>query len=115
VQKNKKETDDPTVIYELSKIIREPATQSLFELSLNNEPLKAIEMLDNLLVNNGFNGQEIVDQLRKSARSFGLNHDSLAKIFQILGKVDFNLIDCSNERIQLEALIFGLTGIICLS
>ncbi|MGB8312754.1 MAG: AAA family ATPase [Halobacteriota archaeon] len=115
VQKNENEADDLTVVYELSKIIREPAIQSLLELSLNNEPLKAIEMLDNLLVNNGFNGQEIVDQLRRSAQSFGLNHDSVAKIFQILGKVDFNLIDCSNERIQLEALIFGLTMIICRS
>jgi len=115
VQTNENEADDLTVVYELSKAIREPAIQSLLELSLNNEPLKAIEMLDTLLVNNGFNGQEIVDQLRRSAQSFGLNHDSVAKIFQILGKVDFNLIDCSNERIQLEALIFELTMVICRS
>ncbi|HXY87945.1 MAG TPA: AAA family ATPase [Candidatus Acidoferrales bacterium] len=115
VQKNENEANDLTAVYELSKIIREPVIQSLLELPLNNEPLEAIKMLDKLLVNNGFNGQEIVEQLRRSARSSGLNHDLVAKIFQILGKVDFNLTNCLNERIQLEALIFGLTMIICRS
>jgi replication factor C small subunit len=109
---NESNAGDLTAVYELSKIIRTPEIQSLLELSLNNEPLKAIKVLDTLLLENGLNGQEIVAQLRRTARNVGLSQNSVAKILQILGRVDFNLIDSSNERIQLEALISELTMII---
>ncbi len=109
---NESNADDLTAVYELSNIIRAPEIQSLLELSLNNEPLKAIKVLDALLLENGLSGQEIVAQLRRNVRSIGLSQNSVAKILHILGRIDFNLIDCSNERIQLEALISELTMII---
>ncbi len=109
---NERNADDLTAVYELSNIIRAPEIQSLLELSLNNEPLQAIKVLDALLLENGLSGQEIVAQLRRNVRSIGLSQNSVAKILHILGRIDFNLIDCSNERIQLEALISELTMII---
>jgi replication factor C small subunit len=109
---NERNADDLIAVYELSNIIRAPEIQSLLELSLNNEPLQAIKVLDALLLENGLSGQEIVAQLRRNVRSIGLSQNSVAKILHILGRIDFNLIDCSNERIQLEALISELTMII---
>jgi replication factor C small subunit len=109
---NERSADDLIAVYELSNIIRAPEIQSLLELSLNNEPLQAIKVLDALLLENGLNGQEIIAQLRRNVRSIGLSQNSVAKILHILGRIDFNLIDCSNERIQLEALISELTMII---
>ena len=109
---NERNADDLTAVYELSNIIRAPEIQSLLELSLNNEPLQAIKVFDALLLENGLSGQEIVAQLRRNVQSIGLSQNSVAKILHILGRIDFNLIDCSNERIQLEALISELTMII---
>jgi replication factor C small subunit len=109
---NERNADDLSAVYELSKVTRTSEIQSLLELSLNNDLLKAIKELDALFLENGLNGQEIVEQLSRNARSIGLSQNLVAKILQILGRIDFNLIDCSNERIQLEALISELAMVI---
>lgn len=109
---NERNDDDLIAVHELSNILRTPEIQSLLELSLKNEPLKATKVLDTLLLESGLNGQEIIAQLRHNVRNIGLSQNSVAQILQLLGTIDFNLIDCSNERIQLEALISELTMII---
>ncbi len=107
---DKKITDE--ILYKSTATARPEDVQELLSVALTGDFLKAREFLDNLLINFGLSGEDIIRQIHHEV--FNLDIPDLTKVELVdqIGNIEFRLVEGSNERIQLESLIahFVLTG-----
>jgi replication factor C small subunit len=100
------------VLYKSTATARPEDVQELLNVALTGEFLKAREYLDNLLINYGLSGEDIIRQIHHEL--FNLDIPDITKVDLVdkIGNVEFRLVEGSNERIQLESLIahFVLIG-----
>ena len=69
-------------------------------------------MLDRLLIEYGVSGEDVLRQLHRSVFDMNVPDEYMVRLLDRIGETDFRLIEGSNERIQLEALLahFALIG-----
>ena len=69
-------------------------------------------MLDQLLIEYGVSGEDIVRQLHRAIFDLNVPDDVKVRLLDRVGETDFRLVEGSNERIQIEALLahFALVG-----
>lgn len=107
---DQKITDE--ILYKSTATARPEDVQELLQVALTGDFLKARENLDNLLINYGLSGEDIIRQIHHEL--FNLEIPDLTKVELVdqIGQIEFRLVEGSNERIQLEALIahFVLVG-----
>jgi replication factor C small subunit len=105
-------TIDGDALYKAASTVRPEEIRKLIERALSGEFLAARESLDRLLVEYGLSGEDVVRQLHRAV--FDLNIDDAFKVRLVdrIGEADFRLVEGSNERIQIEALLahFALLG-----
>ncbi len=105
-------TIDGDVLYKAASTVRPEEIKKLIEKALAGEFLPAREALDKLLIEYGLSGEDVVRQLHRAI--FDLNVPDLLKVRLLdrIGETDFRLVEGSNERIQIEALLahFVLVG-----
>jgi replication factor C small subunit len=77
----------------------------MLETALKGNFVEARAMLDEIMLNYGLSGEDIIRQIHKSF--FDLNIPDIEKVRLIdkTGEVEFRIVEGSNERIQLEALL----------
>lgn len=100
------------ILYKSTATARPEDVQELLQIALTGDFLKARERLDNLLINYGLSGEDIIRQIHHEV--FNLDIPDLTKVQLVdqIGENEFRLVEGANERIQLEALIahFVLVG-----
>ena len=105
-------TIDGDAMYKAASTVRPEETKRLIEKALSGDFLQARETLDKFLIEYGLSGEDVVRQLHRAV--FDLNIDDAHKVRLIdrIGEADFRLVEGSNERIQIEALLahFVLVG-----
>jgi replication factor C small subunit len=106
-----KEINDE-VMYKSTATARPEDVRDLLDMALTGDFMKAREHLDKLLITFGLSGEDIIRQIHHEV--FNLNVPDITKVELVdqIGEIEFRLIEGSNERIQLEALIahFVLVG-----
>ena len=60
--------------------------------------------LDDLLVNEGFSGEEVLDDVLRVARS-RYNGDRLAELHRLAGEIDMDLAEGTNDRLHISHLL----------
>ena len=107
---DQKITDE--ILYKSTATARPEDVLELLQVALTGDFLKARENLDNLLINYGLSGEDIIRQIHHEL--FNLEIPDLTKVELVdqIGQIEFRLVEGSSERIQLEALIahFVLVG-----
>ncbi len=107
---DKKITDE--VLYKSTATAKPEDVQELLKVALTGDFLKAREHLDNLLINYGLSGEDIIRQIHHEV--FNLSIPDLTKVQLVdhIGETEFRLVEGSSQRIQLESLIahFVLIG-----
>ncbi|WP_407354792.1 AAA family ATPase [Methanolobus sp. WCC5] len=76
----------------------------LFEAIISKDLLEARKFIDNLILEEGLSGREILLQLHKVATSSNEPEDTVAMWTTRIADTDFYLTESANERIQLESL-----------
>ena len=99
-------------VYTTTATARPEDVKEMLEIALSGNFVKAREKLDELLLNYGLSGEDIVRQIHRTV--FDLTVPDKVKIDMVerVGETDFRLVEGANERIQIEALLarVALTG-----
>jgi replication factor C small subunit len=99
------ETIDDEALYKTATIARPEDVKKLLDVALEGKFLGAREVLDELLIEYGLSGEDVIRQIHRTI--FDLSIDERHKVLLVdrLGEAEFRMVEGSNERIQLEALL----------
>jgi replication factor C small subunit len=100
---SKEITDE--VLYKSTATARPEDVQEMLQVALTGDFLKAREHLDKLLINYGLSGEDIIRQIHHEIFNLEVPDIVRVELVDQIGEVEFRLVEGSNERIQLEALI----------
>ncbi|HEV8595307.1 MAG TPA: replication factor C small subunit [Thermoplasmata archaeon] len=96
---------DEETLYKTASTARPEEVKKLIELSLGGDFLQAREALDDLLIEYGLSGEDVVRQIHRAVFEMSLPDAFRVKLVDAVGEAEFRLVQGSNERIQLESLL----------
>jgi len=102
---------DEELVYQIAAKAKPAEIKEMMLLALKGEFLKARNKLDTLLLKYGLSGEDILRQMHREVFSLDIDEEKKVKIIDMIGDHDFRLVEGSNERIQIEALIAKMTVI----
>ncbi len=105
-----KEIDDE-IIYKMAASLRPEMAKELIETALNGDFLAARKMLDDMMIEYGLSGEDVIKGLHNVIVDMSLPEMEKARIIDKMGEIEFRIVEGSNERIQLEALIAYLSAL----
>lgn len=99
-------------IYQITATARPEEIGELIDLALQSDFMGARTKLDNLLINQGLSGEDVIVQIHRTMFDKSMPDLLKVKLMDRIGEIDFRLTEGANERIQLEALLayFVLAG-----
>jgi replication factor C small subunit len=105
-------TIDGDTLYKAAATVRPEEIKKLIEKALSGEFLQAREALDKLLIEYGLSGEDVVRQLHRAIFDLNVPDTFKVQLLDRIGETDYRLVEGSNERIQIEALLahFVLVG-----
>ncbi|HID43093.1 MAG TPA: replication protein C, partial [Archaeoglobaceae archaeon] len=83
--------------------------EELISTILDGKFIEAREKLDNLMIDYGMSGEDVVYQLFRQILSSGLDEKLKARLVEKLGEIDFRLTEGAHERLQLNAYLAYLS------
>jgi replication factor C small subunit len=103
---------DQKAVFEVSALAKPEEVREMLELALNGKFEEARGKLNDLLVNQGLSGEDILEQIHREIFNLKLPEPMKVKLVDRVGEFDFRLSEGANERIQLEAVLahFALVG-----
>jgi replication factor C small subunit len=93
------------ILYKSTATARPEDVQELLKVALTGDFIKSREHLDNLLINYGLSGEDIIRQIHHEVFNLDIPEITKVELVDKIGEVEFRLVEGSNERIQLESLI----------
>lgn len=103
---------DSDAIYRVTSTAKPEEVKILLEKALRGDFIEARSLLDELFIEYGLSGEDIVKQIHSTVFDLGIPEKMKAELVDRIGEAEFRLIEGSNERIQIEALLsnFFLIG-----
>ncbi len=99
-------------LYKVSSTARPENVTSLLETAIKGNFNDARKLLDDMLIEYGLSGEDIIAQIHRSIVKLTIDDEIKVKLIDRIGEIEFRMVEGSNERIQLEALLafFVLAG-----
>jgi replication factor C small subunit len=103
---------DSDSLYRAAGAARPEDVRRMVETALKGDFLGARSMLDELLIEFGLAGEDLLREVYRAVYDLSAPDELKVRMVDRIGEADFRLIQGSNERIQLEALLssFALMG-----
>ena len=99
-------------IYKIAGVAHPEEIIKMMTLSINGNFLGAREQLDKLMIESGLSGDEIIKEMHRVATSsLSINDDLRVLLIDRIGEAEFRIVEGSNPRIQIEALLAFLSHI----
>lgn len=98
-------------IYQTTGMANPEEVKKMLETALAGNFIHAREMLDNIMIIYGLSGQDIIRQIHSTFFELSITDSEKVRLMDKTGEVEFRIIEGSNERIQLEALLAYLVMI----
>ncbi|ODS40171.1 Replication factor C small subunit, partial [Candidatus Altiarchaeales archaeon WOR_SM1_SCG] len=98
-------------VYGIAAIARPEEIQNIMAFAINNKFLDARNMLDNLMLNYGMSGEDILLQMNREVMNLNVDDNFKVRIIDLIGECNFCLVEGANERVQLEALLARIMAI----
>ena len=96
---------DLDVIYQTTGMANPQAVKEMIETDLNGNFIKARDMLDDIMITFGLSGQDIIKQIHATFFDLSITDAEKVRFMDKTGEIEFRIVEGSNERIQLEALL----------
>jgi replication factor C small subunit len=105
-------TIDEDSVYETTATAHPDEIRGLVETALKGDFIAARTVLDNLLITYGMSGEDVLRQVHRSIFDLALSDRVKVRLIDRVGEAEFRLVEGSNERVQIEALLahFVLVG-----
>ncbi len=103
---------DEETIYKTTATARPEDVEAMLETALGGNFMKAREKLDQLLIEYGLSGEDVVKQVHRAVYDLAVPDDVKVRLVDRIGDADYRLVEGANEHIQIEALLahFQLVG-----
>ncbi|MBO6084178.1 MAG: replication factor C small subunit [Candidatus Methanomethylophilaceae archaeon] len=96
---------DMDTIYQISGMANPEEVRKMLELALGGNFIGARDRLDEIMVMYGLSGQDIIKQIHSSFFDLSISDSDKVRLMDKTGEIEFRIVEGSNERIQLEALL----------
>src|SRR2546425_11491867 len=93
---------DEDTRYKTASTARPEEVKKLIDTALTGDFLRAREALDNLLIEYGLAGEDVLRQVHRQVFETSLPDELKVRLVDAIGEVEYRLVEGSNERIQLE-------------
>jgi replication factor C small subunit len=99
------------VIYQTTGLAKPEEVKKMLETALAGNFTGARDMLDNIMIFYELSGQDIIRQIHSSFFDLSITDSEKVRLMDKTGEIEFRIVEGSNERIQLEALLAYLVMI----
>lgn len=99
-------------IYKTTSTARPEEVKKLLETALDGDFMAARNVLDNLLIEYGLSGEDVIRQIHRTVFDLTIPDRQKVHLVDKVGECEFRMVEGANERIQIEALLaqFVLAG-----
>lgn len=103
---------DSNSVYKITSTAKPEDVKKLLDTALKGDFLKARGYLDDMIIEYGLSGEDIIKQIHKTIFDLPIPDDAKVQLIDRTGEIEFRIVEGSNERIQLEALLayFAFVG-----
>ena len=98
-------------IYQTTGMANPEEVKKMLGIALDGKFIEAREKLDEIMIEYGLSGQDIIRQIHSSFFELPIGDNEKVRLMDKTGEIEFRIIEGSNERIQLEALLAYLVMI----
>ncbi len=98
-------TIDVDTIYQTTGLANPEEVKKMIETALKGNFIAARDKLDEIMIEFGLSGQDIIRQIHSSFFELSIDDHEKVMLMDKTGEIEFRIIEGSNERIQLEALL----------
>jgi DNA polymerase III, gamma/tau subunits len=102
---------DLDVIYQTTGMAHPDEIKKMMETALTGNFIAARDKLDEVMINYGLSGQDIIRQIHSTFFDLTVSDQERIRLIDKTGEIEFRIVEGSNERIQLEALLAYLAMI----
>ncbi len=102
---------DPEAIYKVLSIAEPGHVQEMLYSAISGNFLEAREKLRDLIAMRGLSGIDIIKGIHEEIFNISLDDATIVKLVEKIGEYEFRMVEGSNERIQLEALLASISSI----
>jgi replication factor C small subunit len=92
-------------IYQTTGMANPEEVKKMLEMALAGNFVQARDMLDNIMIVYGLSGQDIIRQIHSSFFELSITDSEKVRLMDRTGEIEFRIVEGSNERIQIEALL----------
>lgn len=96
---------DLDAIYKTSGMAKPELIKQMLETALGGNFIRAREMLEEAMIEYGLSGQDIIRQIHSTFFDLSITDAEKVRLMDKTGEIEFRIVEGSNERIQLEALL----------
>jgi replication factor C small subunit len=103
---------DENSIYKITSTAKPDEVKALLELAVKGDFLRARGLLDELLIEYGLSGEDIIKQIHRAIFDLNISDEAKVQLIDRAGEIEFRIVEGGNERIQLESLLayFAFVG-----
>ena len=98
-------TIDAETIYRTTATAKPEEAKKVMETALQGNFLEARELLDKMLIDYGLSGEDVIKGMHSALFDLPISERAKANIVEKMGDAEFHMVEGSNERIQIEALL----------
>jgi len=99
---------DAEGIYRTTATAKPEEAKKVMETALQGSFIEARGQLDTLLIEYGLSGEDVLKGMHSAVFDLPVQEKTKADIIEKIGEADFRIVEGSNERIQIEALLASL-------
>ncbi len=99
---------DAEIVYRTTATAKPEESKKVMETALRGNFLEAREILDKMLIEYGLSGEDIIKGMHSSLFDLPIPEKMKAAIIEKIGEAEFRIVEGSNERIQIEALLANM-------
>lgn len=99
---------DANTLYETTATAKPEDIKLLINIALRGDFVVARNKLDELLIKQGLSGEDVIKQMHQTIFDLTIPDETKIELISKIGETEFRLVEGSNERIQLEALLAQL-------
>ncbi len=96
---------DEDAVYKVSSKAKPKDIEECVKLALSGKFDEARKKLDSIIINQGLAGEDVIRQIHRIVLGLDIPEEKLVGLLDKIGEYDFRVIEGSDDRLQLDALL----------